>query len=265
MQTKDIQGKLWSAAPADWVKHLEPTFIPLYSEVFRQIQIDEETMLLDAGCGSGLFLSMAVATGAQLQGIDAAPGLLQVAKERLPQVPLLLEDLEALPFIDGTFDIVTGLNSFQYAGSFENALKEARRVTDRKGHVIMGIWGKEEDCDTATALQPVMALLPTASPYSPGPFTVSEEGKVEAVCEKVGLKLISKHTVFCPWQFSGQEDLLAAFLCTAPCVKAAEVVGQEKVKEAIITGAQPFELADGVYYMKNYFTVFITQKINTNQ
>jgi 2-polyprenyl-3-methyl-5-hydroxy-6-metoxy-1,4-benzoquinol methylase len=50
-------------------------------------------MLLDAGCGSGLFLNMASAAGAWITGIDAAPGLLDISKKRLPDTTLLIEDL----------------------------------------------------------------------------------------------------------------------------------------------------------------------------
>ncbi|MGB8193365.1 MAG: class I SAM-dependent methyltransferase [Chitinophagaceae bacterium] len=262
MQTKDIQGKLWSSAPADWAKYLEPTFIPMYHNVLSQIQLDEEKMLLDAGCGSGLFLSMAAATGAVVHGIDAAPGLLAISKERLPGTTLLIEDLEALPFIDGTFDVVTGFNSFQYAGSFENALAEAARVVKKNGKVVVGIWGKEEVCESATVHRAVIDLLPPPPPGTPGPFALSEEGKIESFCKSAGLKVINKQTIFCPWQLTGDDALLAAFMCTGPCVKTADIVGEEAVHNAIITSAQPYGITDDVYYMKNYLTVFITEKIS---
>jgi SAM-dependent methyltransferases related to tRNA (uracil-5-)-methyltransferase len=41
-------------------------------------------LLLDAGCGSGMFTSLAIKAGAQVIGVDAAPGLLEVARERNP-------------------------------------------------------------------------------------------------------------------------------------------------------------------------------------
>lgn len=261
MQTKEVQGKLWSSSPADWVKFLEPTFIPIYLEVLSRLELSEEKMLLDAGCGSGLFLSMAGATGADIHGIDAAPGLLAVAKKRLPGVTLLIEDLEGIPFSDESFDIVTGFNSFQYAGSFQNALAEARRVTKKHGKLAMGIWGKEEDCDAGTVLKAVGSLLPPPPPGTPGPFALSEDGKVEAICQSVGLKVIEKHTVSCPWQFTGVTDLHAGFMCTGPCVKAAQIVGEEKVKQAIVESSEPFKLVDDFYYMRNRFTLFITEKI----
>ena len=261
MQTKETQGKLWSAAPANWSRFLEPTFIPMYVEVLKQLQLDEEKMLLDAGCGSGLFLSMAAATGASVHGIDAAPGLLALTKKRLPNVTLLIEDLEAIPFADDTFDIVTGFNSFQYAGSFENALAEARRVVKPQGKVVIGIWGKEEECDAGAVLKAVGSLLPPPPPGTPGPFALSEEGKVEAICRSIGLKVVHKQHVFCPWQYNGVEHLHDAFLSTGPCVKAVAAVGEQKVKDAISASAKPFDLADDVYFMSNYFTFFIAEKL----
>lgn len=50
-------------------------------------------------------------------------------------------------------------------------------------------------------------------------------------------------------------------MCTGPCVKAAQNVGEEKVKETVVAASQPFNLADDIYYMHNYFTFFITEKI----
>lgn len=261
MKTKDVQGKLWSASPADWVKYLEPTFIPMYEAVLKHLQLDKRKMLLDAGCGSGLFLSMAAASGADLHGIDAAHGLLAVSRKRLPDAILLIEDLEAMPFGDSTFDVVTGFNSFQYAGSFENALAEARRVTKKQGKLVIGIWGKEEDCETASVLRAVANLLPPPPPGTPGPFALSEDGKVESICASLGLRVNHKQTVSCPWQFSGKDALQRAFLCIGPCAKAALSVGEQRVREVITESAQSFSRADEIYYMHNHFTFFITEKI----
>lgn len=265
MQTKEIQGKLWSTAPADWVQLLEPTFIPMYQGVLSRIALNEEQLLLDAGCGSGLFLSMAASTGVHLHGIDAAPGLLEVAKERLPGATLMAEDLELLPFIDGTFDVVTGFNSFQYAGSFQSALAEARRVVKWHGKLVIGMWGEEKDCESSAVLRAVIDLLPPPPPGTPGPFALSEEGKIEAICASAGLKILGRHSVACPWQFNSPDHLLRAFLCTAPFAKAVQAVGQEAVESAILSSAQPYAITDEVYYMRNHFTYFITEKINTQR
>ena len=139
MSTKAIQGKLWSVAPQYWSQHFEPCFIPMYKKVLQQLKLTEQTLLLDAGCGAGLFSSMAIERGAQVIGVDAAPGF-EEARRRNPSNNFLEEDLEALPFAGDSFDIVTGFNSFQYAGNFESALREAKRVLKKNGQLVIGIW-----------------------------------------------------------------------------------------------------------------------------
>ncbi len=260
MQTKEIQGTLWSTAPSDWMKYLEPQFIPLYNAALNELDLNEDKILLDAGCGSGLFLSMAALTGASIHGIDASDGLLEISRQRLPAINLLREDLEALPFIDSSFDVVTGFNSFQYAGNFEKAVSEAARVVKRKGTVIIGLWSREEDCEAAEVLNAVASLVPAPSPGLPGPFAFSEEGSVEKVCNSLGLNLIQKEKVYAPWLFQGDDILLKAFLSTAPCAKAVKLAGEAAVKEAILESAQPFRLAKQVYYIRNHFNCFITKK-----
>src|SRR6266540_3566739 len=132
----------------------------MYKKVLEQLDLSEDTLLLDAGCGSGLFSSMAIETGAQVIGIDAAPGLLEVARERNPQNNFLEEDLEAMPFADNSFHVITGFNSFQYAGSFENALLEAKRVLKPGGRLVIGIWDKPEMNDATHVLKAIGSLMP---------------------------------------------------------------------------------------------------------
>src|SRR5262245_45206128 len=122
MSTKAIQGELWSVAPQYWAKHFEPWFLPMYKKVLEQLELKDQ-LLLDAGCGSGMFSNLAINAGAEVIGVDAAPGLLEVARQRNPESSFLEEDLEALPFTSNYFDVVAGFNSFQYAGSFEKALE----------------------------------------------------------------------------------------------------------------------------------------------
>jgi len=45
---------------------------------------------------------------------------------------MLIGDMEQLPYDDGSFDAVTGFNSFQFATDALRAVAEARRVA-RKG------------------------------------------------------------------------------------------------------------------------------------
>ena len=72
--------------------------------------------------------SIAAARGAAVSGFDAAEAMLAIARERVPAGDFRVADLEAMPFSDASFDVVTGFNAFQFAGDPVRALSEARRV-----------------------------------------------------------------------------------------------------------------------------------------
>ena len=260
MSTKASQGKLWSVAPEYWSNHFEPYFLPMYKKVLEQLDLSEDTLLLDAGCGSGLFSSMAIETGAQVIGIDAAPGLLEVARKRNPQNNFLEEDLEAMPFADNSFHVITGFNSFQYAGSFENALLEAKRVLKPGGRLVIGIWDKPEMSDATHILKAIGSLLPPPPPGTPGPFALSEDGKIEQILDEIGLKALYKTRVACPFLYHNIKDGVRSFMGTGPAASAVDYRDKEIVEEAIAKALRPFCISEDLYFLQNQFLVFIAEK-----
>ena len=260
MSTKQVQGKLWSIAPDNWARHFEPYFLPMYKMALDQLQLSEETLLLDAGCGAGLFSWMAINSGAQVIGIDAAPGLLEVARYRNPNNNFLEEDLEALPFADNSFHVVTGFNSFQYAGDFEKALLEAKRVLKNNGRLVIGIWDKPSLNEATEVLKAIGTLLPPPPPGTPGPFALSEDGVMEGIMDKSGLKLISKTVVPCPILYGRLADGVKSFMGTGPAAAACNNTDEKKVKDMIIQALQPYRLPGDLYHLQNQFLLFVAEK-----
>lgn len=260
MSTKTIQGRLWSSAPVYWTKYFEPWFLPMYQKVLKKLQLTDQHLLLDAGCGAGLFSSMAINAGAEVIGIDAAPGLLEIARRRNPYNNFLEEDLEALPFADESFHYVVGFNSFQYAGSFDNALEEAARVLKPGGKLVIGIWDKPEFSDATTILKSIGALLPPPPPGTPGPFALSEDGKIEAACAEIGLRITYKSSVTCPFIFQSRDEAIKSFLGTGPAAAALNINSEKVVIEAIDSAMDSFRLTDDIHFLQNQFLVVIATK-----
>ena len=260
MSTKTIQGKLWSIAPQKWAQHFEPWFIPMYKDALKQLKLNNEHVVLDAGCGSGMFSNMVIQTGAQLIGIDAAPGLLEVARKRNPEHNFLEEDLEALPFADNYFDVVTGFNSFQYAGNFDNVLIEAARVLKPGGKLVIGIWDKPENSEATEILKSIGKLLPPPPAGTPGPFALSEDGRIENSCKAAGLNVVSKKTIPCPFLYVDLNDAINSFMGTGPAAAALNLNEQSIVENTIATALQPYGVVDGFYALQNNFLLFVTEK-----
>ena len=260
MKTKELQGKLWSTAPLYWSKHFEPFFLPLYKKTLEQLKLTEDDLLLDAGCGSGLFTYMASSTGAQVSAIDAAPGLLEIARERNPSISFLEEDLEALPFAKESFHVVAGFNSFQYAGNFSGALAEAKRVLKEGSRLVIGIWDKPEKSDASTILKAIGSLLPPPPPGTPGPFALSEDGKMETILQSLDMKLIYKTAVSCPFLYYNIDECVKSFMGTGPAAAAMNFATEKHVQQVIANAFQPYHLTEDMYHLQNSFLLFIAEK-----
>lgn len=260
MQTKEIQGRLWSKAPDYWSKYFEPYFVPLYKKALQEINIQPGDALLDAGCGSGLFSAMAISSCVQLTGIDAAPGLLELARKRNAGYSFMEEDLEALPFASESFHFVAAFNSLQYAGNFSNALAEAKRVLLKGGKLIIGIWDKPELSEATNILKAIGSLLPPPPPGTPGPFALSEDGKIEAICAAAGMRVITKAQVPCSFYYENLDHAVKSFLGTGPAAAAVDYVSEKEVQEKIAGAFTPYHLTDGMYHLQNSFLLFKIEK-----
>ncbi|MET0637127.1 MAG: methyltransferase domain-containing protein [Chitinophagaceae bacterium] len=259
MGTKEIQGKLWSIAPSNWSNLFEPGFLPMYRHVTDKLDLKNST-LLDAGCGSGMFSSMAAAAGAQVTGVDAAAGLLRIARERNPASKFTEEDLESLSFKDETFDIVAGFNSFQYAGSFPSALQEAKRVLKTGGTLVIGIWAKPELSEATRVLKAIGSLLPPPPPGTPGPFALSEDGRMESELAAVGLELTDRASIACPFLYHTLEDAVDSFMGTGPAAAALNFSPKHLVEKAAEEALGQFRITEGIHFLQNQFLVFMARK-----
>jgi SAM-dependent methyltransferase len=131
---------------------------------------------------------MSRALGAEVAGLDASENFAIVARRRLTGARIEVGEMEALPFSDASFDVVTFINSLQFAGEPVQALAEARRVTRAGGAVLVLVWGRREECElvqiTASA---VFALLPPSPQSVSPPRAWAEPGVIEGVMHEVGL------------------------------------------------------------------------------
>lgn len=86
--------------------------------------------VLDIGCGTGRLLSKVgtAMPGATMAGIDRSAGMLSAARRIRPALLLSRGTAEALPYPDGSFDLVTTTVSFHHWSDKPAALGEVRRV-----------------------------------------------------------------------------------------------------------------------------------------
>lgn len=144
----------------DWATIQEGQFAAAYHAVFDACGVGRDTRYCDVGCGSGMAAQLASQRGAAESGLDAAEGLLEIARARVPAGDFQLGDLEEPPFADGLFDMVTGFNSFQVAADPVRALAEAKRMAKPTGRIVVMTWGTPEGMPAAALVAALKPLLP---------------------------------------------------------------------------------------------------------
>jgi len=118
--------------------------------VVRTLKRDEEKIkILDVGCGTGANLEMLAEFG-EAEGVDVSTEALSFCRERgLANVKQ--GEAEQLPYEDGAFDLVTGLDVVEHLDDDLAGLKEMHRVLRREGRALlfvpafMFLWGVQDD------------------------------------------------------------------------------------------------------------------------
>jgi SAM-dependent methyltransferase len=95
------------------------------------VAIKPDMKALDIACGAGCFAQLAAQAGANVNVIDASSELLAHAWQRTPDGDFREGAMIDLPGPDRTFDLVTGINVFQYASDCVKALRALAR--NRRG------------------------------------------------------------------------------------------------------------------------------------
>jgi SAM-dependent methyltransferase len=134
----------WSAGDYDYFsRYMERGALTFY----EQLDVSPGCQLLDVGCGSGQLALWAARDGVNVTGIDIAPNLVHRAQARANAEGLNAHftegDAEALPFEDGSFDVVTSLIGAMFAPRPELVARELLRVCSPGGTVAMGNWTGE--------------------------------------------------------------------------------------------------------------------------
>jgi SAM-dependent methyltransferase len=110
----------------------------LYQQAFRgEIAGLRPASLCDVGCGAGALLAHARTLGIAAAGIEPDAG--KIAEGRSAGLDIRAGTAEALPFPDGSLDVVTFENALHHVTDIGRAQAEAMRIA-RRAIVIIDPW-----------------------------------------------------------------------------------------------------------------------------
>ncbi|MGB9183583.1 MAG: methyltransferase domain-containing protein [Solirubrobacteraceae bacterium] len=117
---------------------------PVAHAVVDQAGLEPGHDVVDLGCGTGNAALIAASRGARVIGVDAAPRLLEVARERARSQGVVLDlregDLLALPVDAAAADVVLSVFGVIFAPNPAQALQEISRVLRPGGRALVSAW-----------------------------------------------------------------------------------------------------------------------------
>lgn len=121
--------------------------------------------VLDAACGTGKYWPLVLGAGRTVVGVDQSAGMLRVAAEKYPEVPVARLSLHELPFA-GLFDAVMCIDAMEYVGpeDWPSVLARLRDAARPGAHLYLTV----ELLDEAELRQDYEAARSRGEPVVPG-------------------------------------------------------------------------------------------------
>jgi len=96
-------------------------------------------IILDAGCGTGVFTLDFLSLGSRVIGLDISLPMLIKAWEKAKGYPfqIVLGDMLNLPFQERSFDRVVSVTALEFIEDAKGAIRELFRVTEKSGCIVV--------------------------------------------------------------------------------------------------------------------------------
>ena len=177
----------------------------------------------------------------------------------MPEADLRVGEMEALPYDDDTFDLVTGFNAFFFANDIVAALREAGRVAKPGAAVVIQVWGPHEHNDLEAMKEIARPFFPPRPADAPPEPDYSKPGVLEDLATRAGLDAETTFDSTWPTVYPDAEILGRALIAPAGIAVLIGPDREQEVKDAIVRGLARFRAPDGSYRLQNTYRSLIAR------
>jgi ubiquinone/menaquinone biosynthesis C-methylase UbiE len=107
--------------------------------ILRMLTPESGEVILDAGCGTGIFTADILETGARVVGLELALTMLRRALNRCEDQTFqsVIGDMRMLPFADASFHKAISITAIEFIQDARIAVEELFRVTKPGGFIVV--------------------------------------------------------------------------------------------------------------------------------
>lgn len=208
----EYESVTWSRCAENYMDGFSALTREAIDPLLAEVKLSRGDRVLDVGTGPGLVAAAATERGADVVGIDFSETMVTKARQCHPGIEFHMASADALPFEDGSFDVVIGNFVLHHVGQPDAVLREAWRVLRRGGRVGFTVWA---DPSTLEAFGLFFAALEEHAgsaelPHGPL-FGVSDFAVFHDMARRAGFRDSSVSHVPIAWRTASLGPYLAAF------------------------------------------------------
>jgi ubiquinone/menaquinone biosynthesis C-methylase UbiE len=140
----DDKGELFDQWPEKYDRWFETPIGALVKQYENELLLEllqpgPQEMILDVGCGTGIFTLNMLSFGPYITGLDISYPMLKRAEQKAQGYPFraVAGDMRYLPFADESFDKTVSMTALEFMADGQTAVEDLFRVTKRGGVVVV--------------------------------------------------------------------------------------------------------------------------------
>ena len=141
---QEVQTRLFDEWPEKYDQWFETPIGTLVKKYENQLLLDllqprRGEMILDVGCGTGVFTLNILGLGTRVIGLDISQPMLVRARQKAEKYPFrcVAGDMRFLPFADECFDKVVSMTALEFIADGQTAIEDLFRVAKKGGVVVV--------------------------------------------------------------------------------------------------------------------------------
>ncbi len=221
---------LYEQYAASGAESYERHFVPAIGEPVARRLVDAARpapgeRVLDVACGTGVVARLvvdAVGPDGRVVGLDANPGMLEVARIASPEgIDWHVAPAEDMPLPDETFDLALCSMGLQFFPDKLHALRETRRVLAPGGRVAWCTPGPTPPLFVAIDEALTAHLGTGASMFVHAVFSLHDADEARALMEAAGFERIDVQAASVPLRVAPPADFFWQYVQSTPLAAAA--------------------------------------------
>ncbi len=240
----------WHARADAYAQHTALATIQIIPALLDALALRPGMDLLDMACGPGHVAGAAAALDVNARGIDYAPGMIEVARKRFPDLEFAVADAEDLPFEANNFDAVGCNMGLFHMADPARTMTEAARVLRRGGRFAFSQWTAPDDSPLYARLFAALkdeADMTLADP-APDAYALSSEAGARALLADAGFAELKVRRLDTTLIAIGNDffDFFMRFGVRVPLIVTAQPQqAQARLRARINADMEPFRTPTG--------------------